>query len=125
MVVVLGAVWARGVVPDDGDVVVVAVGFLVDGGEGAEKQVAGVGHDGSTARSDAVVGLEKEESRKESVEVRGGGEFGQLAGEVAGEIGSMAFFLAQLGMPEAEMRFWVQDAQAAATTGDGTMMAER
>jgi hypothetical protein len=85
-------------------VVVVAVGFLVDGGEGAEEQVAGVGHDSSTARSDAVVGLEKEESRKESVEVRGGGEFGELAGEVAGEIGGMAFFLAQLGMPEAEMR---------------------
>ena len=61
----------------------------------------------TAARSDAVVSLEKEESRKESVDVRGGGEFGQLAGEVAGEIGSMAFFLAKLGVPEAEMRLRV------------------
>jgi hypothetical protein len=78
-------------------------------------------YDSSTARSDAVVGLQKQESRKERVDVRGAGEFAQLAGEVAG----MAFFLAQLGMPEAEMRFRIQDTKAAATTGDGTMTAER
>jgi hypothetical protein len=78
-------------------------------------------YDSSTARSDAVVGLQKQESRKERVDVRGAGEFAQLGGEVAG----MAFFLAQLGMPEAEMRFRIQDTKAAATTGDGTMTAER
>jgi hypothetical protein len=82
-------------------------------------------YDSSTARSDAVVGLQKQESRKERVDVRGAGEFAQLGGEVAGEIGGMAFFLAQLGMPEAEMRFRIQDTKAAATTGDGTMTAER
>jgi len=30
----------------------------------------------TAARSDAVVGLEKEEPREETVDVRGGGEFG-------------------------------------------------
>jgi hypothetical protein len=34
-------------------VVIVAVGFLVDGGEGAEKQVADVGQNGGAAGSEA------------------------------------------------------------------------
>src|SRR2546430_12540153 len=44
--------------------------------------------------------------------------FGQLAGEVAGEIGRMAFFLAQLGMAEAEMRVRVQDARSEEHTSE-------
>jgi len=98
--------------------------FVADGGEGAEQQVAGVGHDGGTARSDAVVGFEQEQPRKETVDIRGEGEFGELAGEVAGEIFGMAFFLAKLGMAEAEMGFRVQDAKAAATARDGTVTTE-
>ena len=70
------------------------------------------------------MGLEKEEPREETVDVRGGGEFGQLAGEVAGEIFGAAFFLAKLGMAETEMRFRVEDAKAAATAGDGTVTTE-
>ena len=99
--------------------------FVVDGGEGAEKQIAGVGHDGGTARGDAVVSLEKEEPREETVDVRGGGEFGELAGEVAGEIIRAALFAAKLGMAETEMRFRVEDAKAATTTRDGAVTAER
>ncbi|HEV1993967.1 MAG TPA: hypothetical protein VGR03_06535 [Candidatus Acidoferrum sp.] len=88
--------------------------FVVDGGEGAEEQVAGVGHDGGAARGDAVVGFEKEEPRKKTVDVRGGGEFGELASEVAGEIVGVAFFPAKLGVAETKMRFRVEDAKAAA-----------
>jgi hypothetical protein len=33
--------------------------LMFGGGEGAEKEVAGVGHDGGSARRDAVLGLEK------------------------------------------------------------------
>src|SRR6266849_7744956 len=79
---------------------------------------------GGAARGDAVVGFEEEQPRKETVDVRGGGEFGQLAGEVAGEIFGMALFLAKLGMAEAEMRFRVQDAKAAATARGGAVTAE-
>ncbi len=50
--------------------------FVANGGKGAEEQVAGIGHDGGTARGDAVVSFEKEEPRKETIDVRGGGEFG-------------------------------------------------
>jgi hypothetical protein len=54
---------------------------------------------------------------------RGGGEFGQLAGEVAGEIDSMAFFLAKLGVTEAETGRGVRDGKAA--TGGAILAVKR
>jgi hypothetical protein len=79
----------------------------------------------TAARGDAVVSFEKEQPREETIDVRSGGEFGKLAGEVTGEIGVMALFLAKLRVAEAEMRFRVEDAKEAATTRDRAVTTAR
>jgi hypothetical protein len=41
--------------------------FLVEGGEGAEQEVAGEGHDGGAARGDAILGLESSRRERNSL----------------------------------------------------------
>ena len=60
--------------------------FVLDGGEGAEEQVAGVGHDGGAARWDAVLGLVEQEAGKKLVDGDGGLELGETGGEDGGEV---------------------------------------
>ncbi len=55
--------------------------FALDGGEGAEEQVAGVGHDGGAARVDLVPGLELIEFAEGAVDNDRGAEFLGVADE--------------------------------------------
>jgi hypothetical protein len=61
--------------------------FDVDGVEGAEEKVAGVGHDGAAARGEAVLGEEEQETGEELVDLGGGLELGEIAEEIGGEGG--------------------------------------
>ncbi|OLC96428.1 MAG: hypothetical protein AUH86_09725 [Acidobacteria bacterium 13_1_40CM_4_58_4] len=67
--------------------------LLVDGGEGAKEQVTGVGHDGGTARGDAILRLEKEKTGEEVVDRDRGLEFSETGDELGGEIGGMVALL--------------------------------
>jgi hypothetical protein len=62
---------------------VFGVEFVLDGGEGAEEEVAGVGHDGSAAGGGCV---EMQEAREEIVDGDGGFEFNETAGEKGGDV---------------------------------------
>ena len=57
------AAWRAGEIAEvDGHGFVFGMEFVFDGGEGAEDQVARVGHDGGAARVDATFDLELEEA---------------------------------------------------------------
>ncbi len=77
--------------------------FLFDGGEGAEKQAVDVGEDGGASRGDAVLGEQEEELGEDLVDVRGGQEADELAHQVGGEVGDLAFLLLEVGVTEAEL----------------------
>jgi hypothetical protein len=79
------AAWRAGEIAEvDGHGFVFGMEFVFDGGEGAEDQVARVGHDGGAARVDATFDLELEEAGEELVERDGGGEIGETVGEIGG-----------------------------------------
>ena len=59
----------------------------VNGVKGAEEEVAGIGHDGASARGEAVLGEEEQEPGEELVHFAGGLELGQVAEEFRGEGG--------------------------------------
>jgi hypothetical protein len=87
--------------------------FALDGGEGAQKQIAGIGHDGSAAGLDAVVGLEVKEAGEEVVAGDGGLEFGESSDEFGGEVGGFVAFVPTAGMVETEVSGRVGDGHAA------------
>jgi hypothetical protein len=101
--------------------------FLHVDGEGAEEEIAGVGHDGGTARGDAVFGLEDEEFREEFVDRLGVGEFDGIACEDGAEVGDFGGLGWEWRVAEAEIGVRVGCGEAAAsavvefvlTTGDG------
>lgn len=99
---------------------------MVDGGEGAEEQVAGVSHDGGAARGDAALGLVEQEAGEEVVDGDGGLEVRETGGEEGGKIlvsvTRRVRFL-ELGMPETEPGARVQDAETAAAAVHGVMAA--
>ncbi len=72
--------------------------FLLDRGEGAEEEVASIGHDGSAARGDAVLGLEEKEAGEEIVDGDGGTEFSETGDEFGGEIGGFVKLLPAAGV---------------------------
>jgi hypothetical protein len=88
--------------------------FVLDGGEGTEEQVAGVGHDGGAARVDAIVGLKAKEAGKEVVDGDGGFEFGETGDEFGGEVGGLVAFIPTAGVVGAESGAWIGDGHAAA-----------
>ncbi len=95
-----------------------------DGGEGAEEEIGGVGHDGGAAGSDLVAGLELIEFAEGMVDVGGGAEFLDVTDEDGGEIGLVEVFLKQSGVFGAEARVCVGDGQAAkAAPRDGAVLA--
>src|SRR2546428_1967852 len=77
---------ARGVQDDFDGGVWGRVFFGVDGGEGAEEQIGGVGHDGGAARGGLVPGLELIEVPEGGVDVGGGAEFAAVTGEGGSEV---------------------------------------
>ncbi len=74
-------------VDDNPRILAVGIGFVGDGGEGAEEQVADVGKDGGAACGDAILREKAEEIGKDLVEVGSGLQFGELAEEGDREIG--------------------------------------
>jgi len=62
------------------------IGFVFDGGEGAEEEVGGVSHDGGAAGSDFVTGLELIEFAEGMVDVGGGAKFLDVTDEGGGEV---------------------------------------
>src|SRR5215467_9946142 len=75
--------------------------FVFDGGEGAKKQAAGIGHDGAAAGGDFVGGEEFVEFSEDVVDVHGGVKFPDAADERFGEVAG-GFLEADGGVAEAE-----------------------
>ncbi len=83
------------------------------GGEGAEEQVASVGHAGGAAGSDFVSGLELIEFAEGVVDVGGGAEFLNVTDEGGGKVGLVEVFLEQSGVSGAEAGVRIRDGHAA------------
>lgn len=97
--------------------------FFVDGGEGAEKETARVGHDGAAPGRDFVGGEELVEFAKDMVDVRGGVELLDAAHELFGEVAGVDFLEAERGVAKAEAGFWVQGGETAVSSGADAMAA--
>ena len=95
------------------DNLVLGMEFALDGGEGAEEKIGGVGHDGGAAGLDAVVGLEVKEAGEEVIDGDGGLEFGETGDEFGGEVGGVVAFVPTAGMIEAEVSGRIGDGHAA------------
>ena len=93
-----------------------------DGGEGAEEEVAGIGHDGGAARSDLVTGLELVEFAERMVNVGSGAKFLDAADEGGGEIGLVEIFLALGGMSGAEAGVRIRDGHATTTAAGSAVL---
>jgi hypothetical protein len=87
--------------------------FVLDGGEGAEEQVAGVGHDGGAAGVDFVPGLEFIEFAEGAVDNDRGAEFLGVSDEGGSKVGLVEVFLVLGGVFGAEARLGVGDGQTA------------
>ncbi len=97
--------------------------FLLDGGEGAEEEVAGIGHDGSAARGDAVLGLKKKEAGKEIVDGDGGTELCETGDEFGGEIGGFVKLLPAAGVLGAKGGERIRDGHPAAAVASVVLAA--
>jgi hypothetical protein len=118
------AAWRAGEIAEvDGHGFVFGMEFVFDGGEGAEDQVARVGHDGGAARVDATFDLELEEAGEELVEGDGGGEIGETVGEIGGEVGTFEADGAGGRVFGAETGGGVGDGMTATAAGAGVVLA--
>src|SRR5439155_17724996 len=112
---------ARDVHDECGPIVLLSVLLGVDGREGAEEQIGGVGHDGGTARSDHVPGLEFIEFAEGVVDVRGGAEFLDVTDEGGSEVSLVEVLLALSGVFVAEARVRIRDGHTTTTAAGGAM----
>jgi hypothetical protein len=108
------SIGARHINDDSLWLVVLRVEFVFEGGEGAQKQVAGVGHDCGATRGDAVLGLEQKEAGKKVVDRDGGLEFGKASDEFGSKAGGLVLLLLATGMLGAEGGERIGNGQAAA-----------
>lgn len=102
------------------------VGFLefaLAGAEGAEEEIAGIGHDSGAAGSDTVFGKKKEKVGEEFIEVISALELCDFSGENCAQVGGMQEFGLFRRVAETEAGARVDDAEAAALAGDGAMLA--
>jgi hypothetical protein len=106
-------------IPDDLLLGVGRMEFAVDGGEGAEKQTAGIGHDRRAAGSDFITGQEFVEFAERVVDGHGGSKFLSVTDEGGGEIGAIALFPQSGGVFEAEAGLRVGDGHAAKAPAGG------
>ncbi len=97
--------------------------FIVDGGEGAQEQIADVGQNGGATRSDLVLGKEPVQFSQGIVDARRGLKVFGLAGKSCGEIGEFAVPPLEDGVTEAETGSGVRDGKAATATTGGAMLA--
>jgi hypothetical protein len=119
-VVVAFAVGA-GDVPDEWRVVVLRIGvkLVLDGGQGAEQEIAGVGERGCAARSNAILCEELEESGEEFIDVGGGGEFFGAGSEDIREIDDGSGGWLKMLVIAAEKRgSWGERKAATASSGE-------
>ena len=93
LLLLLVALGAREVDDDPGFVFEFGMEFVFDRGEGAEEEVAGVGHDGGAAGVDLVSGLEFIEFAEGAVDNDGGAEFLGVADEGCGQVGLVEVLL--------------------------------
>src|SRR6266566_5353452 len=112
---------ARDVHDECGPIVLLSVLLGVDGGEGAQEQIGGVGHDRSAARGDLVPGLEFIEFAEGVVDVGGGAEFLDVTDEGGGEVGLVEVLLALSGVFVAEARVRIRDGHTTTTAAGGAM----
>jgi len=97
-----------------------------DGGEGAEEQVAGVGHDGGAARRDLVAGLELIEFAERVIDGERVAELLDVPDESGGEVGLVEFFLAVCSVFGAEVGVRIRDGHAATSSaGSAVLTMER
>jgi hypothetical protein len=68
--------------------------FALDGGEGAEEKIGGIGHDGGASGVDLVPGLELIEFAEGAVDNDGGAEFLVVADEGCSQVGLIEVLLA-------------------------------
>jgi hypothetical protein len=115
-----------GHIQDDVDVVVVAVDFAVDGGEGAEEQVADVGQHSGTARGDLIVGKEFIQFAQGMVDASRGLEILGLACEGRGEFNEVTLFALLIGVFETKAGVVVGNGQTAKpATGEAMLTMEQ
>jgi len=93
-----------------------------DGGEGAEEEIGGIGHDGGAAGSDLVAGLELIEFAEGMIDGDGIAEFLDVTDEGRGEVGLIEFFVAVGGVLGAEARVRIRDGHAAAASACSSML---
>jgi hypothetical protein len=75
------------------DNLVLGMEFLFDGGEGAEEEIAGVGHDGGAAGVDLVPGLELIEFAQGAIDHHSGAEFLGVADKRCSQVGLIEVLL--------------------------------
>ena len=87
------ALGTREIAEVDGEFFVFWMEFVLDGGESAEEEIAGVGHDGGAAWVDLVSGLEFIEFAEGAVDNDGGAEFLGVADEGCSQVGLVEVLL--------------------------------
>jgi len=120
--------WAGNIHHDDGGgggLGRLGLAFLLDGREGAEEELIDVGEDGGAARGNAVLGEQDHEFGEEVMNLGGGVELAEQAGEGGGEVGvgGIGLPILKARMAKAESGMRVQDAQTAAAAFAGEMAA--
>jgi hypothetical protein len=107
-------------------VVAVAVGFMVDGGEGAEEQIADIGQDSGTARGDLIVGKEFIQFAEGMVDAGCGLEILGLACECRGEFNEVTLFAQLIGVFETKAGVVAGNGQTAkAAAGEAILAMEQ
>src|SRR6266403_3016487 len=117
------ALGAREVDDDLGLVFEFGMEFVPDGGEGAEEEVAGVGHDGGAAGVDFVPGLELIEFAEGAVDNDSRAEFLGVADEGCRKVGLVEVLPVLSGVFGAEAGVGVGDGQMAEALDGKTMLA--
>lgn len=107
----------------DGFVVGVGLQLLNADGEGAEDEIAGVGHDCAATRGDTIFGEQEKQVGEEFVDVVGALKLGEFAGEDGTQVRGMQELGLFRGVAETEARARIDDAEAAAFAGSGAMLA--
>ena len=99
--------------------------FLFDGGKGAEEELIDVGEDSSAARRDAVLREQDDQFGEEVMNLRGGVEVAEQAGEGGGDVavGGIGLLVLEARMTKTETGMRVQDAQTTAAAFAGEMAA--
>jgi len=121
---ILSVALGAGEVDDDlGFVFEFGMEFVLDGGESAEEQIAGIGHDGGAAGVDLVPGLELIEFAEGAVDNDRGAEFLGVADEGCGQVGLVEVLPVLSGVFGAEAGVGVGDGQTAEALAGKTMLA--